>query len=68
MAQRTVTFDDEQWQLVPRKATHDMLLALKPRAGDIAKVVRKDDGKSLEFSIEFPLIYRIMLAAAPANT
>lgn len=66
MTHVTTTYDDAEWQLVPRKATHDMLMDLKPKAGEIVKVIKEDGGKRLNFSCDFALAYRLLLASAPA--
>jgi hypothetical protein len=66
MSFQTVTFDTDKWQLVPRQATHAMLMDLKPRAGEIVKVIRENGGKRLNFSCDFGLAYQLMLASAPA--
>lgn len=68
MTIRTETFDDEQWQLVPRRATHDMLMDLKPRAGEIVQMIKEDGGRRLNFSCDFGLVYRMLLASAPKHT
>lgn len=69
MAQRTVTYDDTQWQLVPRAPTQQMLMDLKGGARDIVKMKEvADDGgarKRIELSCDFALAYRLMLASAP---
>lgn len=70
MAKITVTFDDAQWQIVPRAPTHQMLMDLKSKAAEIVKMTEvPDDGgvrKRLELSCDFGLAYRLMLASAPA--
>lgn len=69
MSTKTATYDDEQWQLVPREPTHQMLMDLKSRAPGIVKMNEvPDDGgvrKRLELSCDFGLAYRLMLASAP---
>lgn len=67
MTQITATFDDEQWQLVPRNATNRMLMDLKPRAGEIVQMTKEDGGKRLLFECDFGLAYRLLLASAPKH-
>lgn len=67
MPEITKTFDDEQWQLVPRAATHAMLMDLKPRASEIVQMTKEDGGKRLFFECDFGLAYRLLLASAPKH-
>lgn len=62
MAERTVTFDDEEWQLVPRKPTPAMLgYALRSTAA-----FQKLTGSGLTVNYKkMSIRYRAMLAAAP---
>jgi hypothetical protein len=64
---KTVTFDPDEWQLVPRRATRGMVMDLQRRAADILQIKREDDGKGLHFNCDFGLVYRLMLAAAPVH-
>jgi hypothetical protein len=66
MTQKTETFDDAEWQLVPREPTHQMLMDLKPKAPEIVKMER--EAGRLNFSFDFGLVYRLMLASAPKHS
>lgn len=68
MTDRTVTFNDDAWQLVPKVATRDMLMDLKSRADDIVKMTRQPASSALLFNCDFALVYRLMLASAPAHS
>jgi hypothetical protein len=50
---KTVTFDPDEWQLVPRRATRDMVVLAR-----YFQDIRNCD---------FGLVYRLVLAAAPVH-
>lgn len=63
MVERTVTFDDEEWQLVPRKPSPAMLgHALRSTA---AFLHLTGSGLTVNYK-KMSIRYRAMLAAAPS--
>lgn len=62
MTERTITFDDEEWQLVPRKPTPGMLA--KALACTAAFLNLSGSKATVNFK-KMSIRYRAMLAAAP---
>lgn len=62
MAERTVTFDDAEWQLVPRKPSPEMIgNAMRSTA---AWLNLKGSGMTVNYK-KMSIRYRAMLAVAP---
>lgn len=62
MAERTITFDDEEWQIVPRKPTPGMLGNALSKTASWLNL--SGSGMTVNYK-KMSIRYRAMLAAAP---